>query len=293
MNSQFLKKNDFVSNKNCLILVWMLLGIIVANGQQAPPDNGFLSHQDTIFITLGNKLEKFVQHKMQPKQTIYSLARFYGLYANDVFDYNIEQGDKIMSLGANVRIPIPNKAIVRYQHKDFRQEDYVPIFYQVREGETLYRIAKKYFRMPVDSLRFRNNIEGYDIQKGQKIHIGWLSTKGIPKDIQTYNRASVKTSLIFGEVFQGIDPKQLKLEKGVAFWQKNANLSGLFALHNKAPVGSRIAITNPMSGRTTFVKVIGRIPSESYRELVVLSAEAAKHIGAKDARFLVEVRYKK
>ena len=63
----------------------------LANNYPYPPDSTYFSHQDTIILTLGDNLEKFVQHEMQPKQTIYSIARFFGLRPHDLYGYNIEQ----------------------------------------------------------------------------------------------------------------------------------------------------------------------------------------------------------
>ena len=276
-----------------MLCCWALGMTLSGNTQTSQPAT-FLNHQDTIFITLGNKLEKFVEHTVKPKQTIYSLARFYGMRTNDLVDYNLDLGKQIASIGSVLRIPIPNSSIIRFKGSDFQPHNYIPIVYRVRQGETFYRIARKYFRMPVDSLQTRNNITGYALQEGQLLHIGWMHVAGVPDDKQVYANSTFKTNFILQESFSGNKNGKLRTETGVAFWQKDAGLAkGLYALHNKAKIGSKIAVSNPMNGKTVFVKVIGRIPSDSYREVVVLSAEAAKYVGAKDARFFVEVRYKR
>jgi hypothetical protein len=50
----------------------------------------YLNFKDTIFITIGNYQEKIFEHHIAPKQTLYSLAKFYGLSLTEVYYYNPE-----------------------------------------------------------------------------------------------------------------------------------------------------------------------------------------------------------
>jgi transcription elongation GreA/GreB family factor len=67
----------------------------------------------------------------------------------------------------------------------------------------------------------------------------------------------------------------------------------LMAMHRKAEVGSVISIYNPMSRRTVYAKVVGRIPDTVYKDdvIVVVSPLVAKLLGAIDPRFFVKVKY--
>src|SRR5690606_28828857 len=49
-------------------------------------------------------------------------------------------------------------------------------------------------------------------------------------------------------------------EKGVGVWIDDLNQEGgsMLALHKTAPVGTVVKITNPMTRRTTFAKVVGK-----------------------------------
>ena len=77
--------------------------------------------------------------------------------------------------------------------------------------------------------------------------------------------------------------------------EEEKNDTDLYALHRYAPVNSVIAVTNPMKKRTVYVKVIGRMPDTVYSDniIVVVSSTAASMLGAKDAKFYVQVRYAK
>jgi hypothetical protein len=81
--------------------------------------------------------------------------------------------------------------------------------------------------------------------------------------------------------------------QGVCFWQKNSKEKGdLYALHRDAAIGTIISVTNPMSNRTVYAKVIARVPEGYERNIeIILSPEAARKIGALDPKFFVKVKY--
>ncbi|QHL86036.1 LysM peptidoglycan-binding domain-containing protein [Nibribacter ruber] len=65
------------------------------------------------------------------------------------------------------------------------------------------------------------------------------------------------------------------------------------ALHKTAPVGTIMAVKNPMNNQTVYVRVIGKLPETGENEKVVikLSKKACQQIGANDGRFRVELSY--
>jgi LysM repeat protein len=64
-------------------------------------------------------------------------------------------------------------------------------------------------------------------------------------------------------------------------------------LHRTAPVGTVIKITNPMTNRTTFAKVVGRFTeNENTKDvIVVMTKNVAESLGALDKRFHVTISY--
>ena len=131
----------------------------------------------------------------------------------------------------------------------------------------------------------------------QPLYVGWMSVEGVPDSLRkNYGGYWWKRSYDLGAKFRakGASGNKLKKEKGAAFWQKSTIKSEeLFALHRTAKPGSIIKISNPMSRRTVFVKVLGGIPSAKYQDKikVVVSEQTAKLLGARDPRFFVEVDY--
>jgi len=84
-------------------------------------------------------------------------------------------------------------------------------------------------------------------------------------------------------------------QSGIGVWVDD--LSGesgkMLALHNTAPVGTVIKLTNPMTNRTTYAKVVGKFTeSEQNRgAIVVVSKPVASLIGVIDRKFQVNISY--
>jgi rare lipoprotein A (peptidoglycan hydrolase) len=86
-----------------------------------------------------------------------------------------------------------------------------------------------------------------------------------------------------------------KNEKGVATWIEEAELDPkkMLVLHRTAPIGTVIRISNPMTNRTTFAKVVGRFTeNESTKDvIIVMTKNVAQSLGALDKRFQVTLSY--
>jgi hypothetical protein len=88
--------------------------------------------------------------------------------------------------------------------------------------------------------------------------------------------------------------KKVTAQQGIAVWQKEAPAArNYYALHDKAAKGSIIELHNPVTKRTVYAEVLGKIPATSYSTnlVVILSPNTAKLLGAKDANFFVKIKY--
>ncbi len=258
----------------------------------------YLTNEDSIFISIGAYQEKVFYHNIAPQQTLFSLSKFYGLTIEELYFYNPELKNNTISIGQAIKIPIPNKSIIRFKSKAFDSSKLVPICYKVKKGDTVFNLSKRVFQMPVDTLMVRNNLTSFNISLGQTLQLGWMSVEGIPETNRKFRGHPIwkKNDAMRRRYNQNREVKKEHLERGVAFWQKeNKKETKLYALHRSAPINSIIAVTNPMKKRTVYAKVIGRMPDSVYKEnvIIVLSPSAAKLLGAKDGRFYVHLRYTK
>lgn len=274
----------------------LLLTVCRMNAYATGDSTHYLTLKDTIFISIDGTGEKIFEHKFERKQTLFSLGQFYGLSLEELYFYNPGLKEGIISPGDKVLVPIPNRAIIRYKASSFKTWKHVPVYYVVKKGDTMFRIAKVHFRMPVDSVLQRNNLQSETLKVGQCLLMGWMSIDGVPEELrdEVGNPLTRKNNALYKVYVREQGDRKLKEHQGVAYWQKDSKEdSDLYALHREARNNGIIAVTNPMNNSTIYVKVIGKIPDTAYGNdvVVVLSPMAAKALGARDPRFFVKVKY--
>lgn len=260
--------------------------------------------------------KKLILHKVEPKETYYSLSRRYNVTPRSIIDYN---NNTPLSIGQIVKIPTnlnyADKPVTFGQGNNSsgakRESTHV-----VQLKETFYSIANKY-NMKVEELKDLNKIKTNNLSIGQTLKV-WVPDLTKPSEAvvkatteiknQTVNPINSNTSSLNKIRFidstdsnSGIHiPKNRygiteKNEKGIAVWIDDANLdsSKSYALHSLAPIGTIIKITNPMTNRSVFAKVVGKYTeNENTKDvIIVLTKAATESLGALDKRFLVNITY--
>lgn len=276
------------------LLFFLWLPALCFGQTDAPEKPVILTSKDSLWLIVEAE-KKYILHPVKPKQTLFSIAKYYNLSLADLFEHNPTfRTDPTLHTGSRVKIPIPNKAIKRYKTSGFVASKNTSIYYIVQVGDNLYQISKRNFNMPVDSVAKRNKLKNNNIRPGQLLHVGWMGTEGVHEDWRPKKEDTPADEL--KTRYQEEKKKRREVDsQGVCFWQKDSKEKGdLYALHRDAAIGTPIAITNPMFNRTVYAKVIGRIPDGYERNVeVVLSPEAARKLGAKDPRFFTKVKYLK
>ena len=256
----------------------------------------YLKYGDTLTVSINDFQEKFFNHKLENKQTLFSMAKFYGLKINELYYYNPEFVKTAPKVGQSIKIPLPNRAMIRERDKKFKVKSSIPVFYIVRAQESLTKIAEIYFNMKADSLKSRNKLATDVLKVGQKLLIGWVSVEGITEEQRKIKGPAILQILQNNRALHQNESvgKKMYSNRGIAFWQKDSKMgSGLYALHRDCPENTMIVIHNPMKNKTIYAKVIGKIPPGTQDDAVevVISPSAAKLLGALDPKFFVKIKY--
>jgi lipoprotein NlpD len=98
-------------------------------------------------------------HVIQKGETIYSIARLYGVTADELIKLNSIDDPRAIQAGKRIRIPSKSPAISAYDE------------YQVERNDTLYGIARKYNIAVADLLDMNGFAPGYVIKAGEKIRV--------------------------------------------------------------------------------------------------------------------------
>ena len=273
--------------------------------------------------------KKVILHKLDPKDNFYSIGRRYNVSPKAIMKFN---PNAKMSIGNIIKVPTDRpfaeaapavtKASPVHQNKPVQQPQPVqqqpiqpqnqptntttnnsaPTQYKVSAGETLYAISKR-FNTTVDDIVKLNGLKSNTISQGQVLLVKSNTATPAPTETQpiTQNQPVVATRdstspdsshLPNNANRFGIYEKD---EKGVATWMDNDGLdpNKMLVLHRTAPIGTVIKITNVMTNRTTFAKVVGRFTDNEQTKdvIIVMTKNVATALGALDKRFQVNLSY--
>jgi LysM repeat protein len=184
-------------------------------------------------------------------------------------------------------------------------DDSTPTQYKVSPGETLYSIAKR-FNTTVEDISNLNGLKSNSISPGQVLLVKSNTPAQTPAappanhPTDTIVAKRDSTSMVTSQDSShhlnankfGIYEKD---EKGVATWMDDDGLdpNKMLVLHRTAPIGTVVKITNVMTNRTTFAKVVGRFTDTEQTKdvIIVMTKNVAQSLGALDKRFQVNLSY--
>ena len=276
------------------------------------------SHPLTDSIGVENRNgKKVILHHVEAKETYYSLGRRYKVSPQSIMEFN-----KSIALHPGDVIKVPTQQDFTSNNKPVsfssKKEEKLPkeTTHKVKAGETLYAIASQY-NMRVDDLKLLNGLKSNEISIGQILKVLKSDKVSLTPAVETNDKGNPvladekpKTNPPPKDKIKYLDstdsqnnmdiPKNRygiteMNEKGVAVWIDDNNLdaSKSYALHRTAPVGTIVKITNPMTSRSVFAKVVGRFTeNETTKDVIIVITKAsADAIGALDKRFLVNITF--
>lgn len=276
-------------------VIW--LSLFAINESTATGDSlHYILPTDSVFLKIDHFQNKYIVHGFEENQTLYSLARFYGMSVEELYYYNTGLKEKHASVGSQIKVPIPNRALRRYLNSSLDVRDYVPVYYIVGRGDTYYGIAVRHFRITVDELLEQNDIDGSSLKLGQILLVGWMNINGLTHTPREFSGGPLaKRNFAMKRLYlREYKEERERKHSGVAVWNKSTSeKADFYALHRYAKINSIVKVHNPMNNRDVYVRVLGRIPdrSHNYNVVVVVSPVVAKLLGAQDAKFHVDVNY--
>lgn len=265
-------------------------------------------------------------HKVQPKETLFSISRMYGVSIDDIKSWN-NLKDNALSVGQDVLIKkgaastvttAPATTTTSTSTTTAKPSE-VKLTHTVAAGETLYSISKMY-NVPVDKIKEWNGIQGNELKVSQTIYVAQPmfapqttqqttavttantkpavtsttttvpATTTITTPVQT---ASAGSPVKISESMLGTDEVH---ELGVAELIEGTEGNRKYlALHRTAKTGSILKVRNELNNREVFVRVAGQLPNTGVNDKLVIkiSKSAFDRLGGVDQKFRVEVTYYK
>ena len=124
----------------------------------------------------GSTPSLYLSHKVEPKETWYSIGRMYNLSPKEIAAFNQTSMDKSLSIAQVLRIPLKPANFSQNNAKS-ADEVLVPLYHTVAEREWMYRISVNHNKVPIESIEKWNNISRDHATAGTKLIVGFLKVK--------------------------------------------------------------------------------------------------------------------
>lgn len=264
--------------------------------------------------TVATPIENAASHTVKAKENLNLIAQMYSTTVDNIKTLNGLSSNNLQ-IGQVLKIPNANQSIETFSTAKVepKVETAVQkaiekpaakveptntngnIEHVVAAGETIYSIAKK-FNTTTYQITTANNLTSNSLKVGQRLILKNPAPIGVntaqQQDSDETSESIVTPTLKGAASKYGISQVE---EKGVAVWIEDQDLdpAKMLILHRTAPVGTIIKITNPMSSRSTFAKVVGKFTeNETTKDVIIVMTKAvADAIGALDKRFACTLSY--
>lgn len=230
------------------------------------PENDQPAKEDPFPTPSDPPTSTVTEHVVAPKETLFSIARQYGLTVaelrkiNDLQDNHIETGQSLIISASGPLAENPEQLSKMAEEKKAEAEAIA----EEKEEKAEEKEEKVYTAKPTPILTTPD-------QAVRKENAKKKDKNDLPKLVR-----EVKQS-------------------GVAAWMTNSSLNQAksVALHNTAPAGTIVKVTNPANHKSIMVKVVGGIPqnAETQNALIVISQAASQLLGMHNNRFRVNLSY--
>ena len=142
-----------------------------------------------------------IEHIIQPKESLYSLARKYKVSVTEIADINKFDKDKSLIIAEKIIIPL--------NADNFNQTDKkgIPVYYTVISGGELLDISKKFNNVPVKELRSWNNLKKDELTKGQEVVVGYVAGEKTEIAAKT-EKPKTETAKVVKEEKPKAEPKE-------------------------------------------------------------------------------------
>jgi LysM repeat protein len=257
--------------------------------------------------------KRFLLHKVEHKETLYALSKKYAVSIDQIkecnsFDDGLKEGIIIRipqnATKTGLTKPVAPVAVPRdvrsVKGNSFLKSDKGdPVIHVVSAGETIYGLSRILPTSTVGDIKLWNDIKDDDVLSiGDTVLIGYkpktvVDSKQLKADKP--EQSVIINSTPTNDVIKVSDGNELReVKKSVLVeWDETGALSPnkKLAYHKSLPIGTIIQVTNPKNNKVVYVKVVGKLNSNSDNLEMKVSRSVAENLNAGSKRFLADLSF--
>ncbi len=112
----------------------------------------------------------YLEHKVQPKESFYALGRMYNIDYKIIASFNSVDYNKGLFIDQKLRIPLTADNFVQTGNKG------TPVYYKVKDKESLTSISQKNNNVSASNLRWWNNLATNEVKSDNKLIVGFIQS---------------------------------------------------------------------------------------------------------------------
>jgi LysM repeat protein len=162
---------------NLFKTIFILFGVILFFKVAAQKTDG----NDSLFVDFLPKTGISFVHKVISGSTLYSISKKYKVELADIYKANAGLKNKPLEYGSSIYVPVSEGVLINKKIQG--NKNYEKVYYQVKEKETIFRVAKIKLNIPIEELKRMNFLKNNEIQAGQILYVGYLNGKSKEIDL--------------------------------------------------------------------------------------------------------------
>jgi LysM repeat protein len=134
----------------------------------------FVSAQKKELVVKSSDKGLYLEHKVIPKESFYSIGRLYNTHPKSIASFNKLDMNKGLLIDQKIRIPLTDTNFTQQGNSG------TPVYYKVGDNEGLMTVSNKNNNVKLANLRLWNNLSGDEVKEDTKLIIGFLQSKEMP-----------------------------------------------------------------------------------------------------------------
>lgn len=128
------------------------------------------------------KSQLYFTHKVEAKETLYSLGRMYHLTPKEIAQANKLSADAGLRTGQQLKIPLKKTNFIQTTPKSKKELE--PVYYTIKKGDNLYKLSRSYNNVKEAELKKWNHLSKNLVKPGQNIIVGYVKVSATSNDNQ-------------------------------------------------------------------------------------------------------------
>lgn len=177
--------------------------------------SAFVQAQQSKLFAGKNDRGMYLEHKVQPKETWYSVGRLYGISAKDLAAFNELTLEKGLNIDQALRVPLSTSNFSVTTSDNHKR----PVYHKVQPKEGLLKIAGLY-NTDLETIKKQNKLNSEQINIGFNLIVGYLLTGENPAVVSTTKESvpaqtneAAKAATVKTETVKQQDPPKQNIPK--------------------------------------------------------------------------------